>query len=107
MDDGCSKRFDIGTVDIRETYELAAPNRSFSGPYGHILPPPTTLPPLPNLAQSALPSDAARLVAIWCTRMQMCGWGIWDQGMGVSTLFIYRSRLSDKPFQCQPTPLPT
>jgi hypothetical protein len=45
MDDGCSKRFDIGTVDIRETYELA-PNRSFSGSFSHILPPQTTLPPL-------------------------------------------------------------
>jgi hypothetical protein len=53
MDDGCSKRFDIGTVDIRDAYELAAPNRSYSAPYGHMMPQ-TTLPPL-TLPTSELP----------------------------------------------------
>jgi hypothetical protein len=54
MDDGCSKRFDIGTVDIRDAYELAAPNRSYTAPYGHMMPQ-QTLPPLTMASAGELP----------------------------------------------------
>ncbi len=46
MDDGCSKRFDIGTLDLRtETYDnLHATARSMGGHMGHL--PTSALPPL-------------------------------------------------------------
>jgi len=46
MDDGCSKRFDIGTVDLRDPYETAEPPAAAPRPYssyGQMLPP-LTLP---------------------------------------------------------------
>jgi hypothetical protein len=44
MEDGCSKRFDIGTLDIRgETYDNMNHN---SRPIGHLIPHPGTLPPM-------------------------------------------------------------
>ncbi|KAL2018045.1 hypothetical protein VTK56DRAFT_1311 [Thermocarpiscus australiensis] len=54
MEDGCSKRFDIGTLDLRaEAYDSMHPSpRSIPAyplpppPLGHVIPPPGGLPPL-------------------------------------------------------------
>ncbi len=48
MDDGCSKRFDIGTLDLRtEGYDsLHTTARPMGGPMGHLVPPTSALPPL-------------------------------------------------------------
>jgi len=48
MDDGCSKRFDIGTLDLRtESYDnLNASARSMAGPMSHLVHPTSALPPL-------------------------------------------------------------
>jgi hypothetical protein len=47
MEDGCSKRFDIGTLDLRsESYDTMA--RPMAGPLGHLVSPPAAggLPPM-------------------------------------------------------------
>lgn len=48
MEDGCSKRFDIGTLDLRaENFDSMHPSaRSMAGPIGHMIPPPGGLPPM-------------------------------------------------------------
>ncbi len=48
MEDGCSKRFDIGTLDLRaESFDGMHPNAARSmAPMGHIIPPPGSLPPM-------------------------------------------------------------
>ncbi|KAL2135598.1 hypothetical protein VTI74DRAFT_7745 [Chaetomium olivicolor] len=47
MEDGCSKRFDIGTLDLRaEAYDSMHPSARSIAPMGHILPPSGGLPPL-------------------------------------------------------------
>lgn len=49
MDDGCSKRFDIGTLDLRTegSYDgLNAGTRPVGGSMGHLMPPVSGLPPL-------------------------------------------------------------
>jgi len=68
MEDGCAKRFDIGTLDLRTTsYDSLNPEaRTISGPIpiGHLVPPPKGLPPMaiPPLGTSGIltsipPSD--------------------------------------------------
>jgi len=58
MDDGCSKRFDIGTLDLRtESYDgLHASSRPAGSPIAHMAPPPGSLPPLamPSVGGSSL-----------------------------------------------------
>lgn len=50
MEDGCSKRFDIGTLDLRAeaAYDSMHPAaRSMAPPMGHhLIPPPGGLPPM-------------------------------------------------------------
>ncbi|KAK4115616.1 hypothetical protein N656DRAFT_388507 [Canariomyces notabilis] len=47
MEDGCSKRFDIGTLDLRaESYDSMHPGARPMGPLGHMIPPPGGLPPM-------------------------------------------------------------
>ena len=58
MDDGCSKRFDIGTLDLRtENYDgLHAGSRPAGSPMAHMAPPTGSLPPLaiPSISNSNL-----------------------------------------------------
>jgi hypothetical protein len=69
MEDGCSKRFDIGTLDLRaESYDGMHPSaRSMAPPMGHLIPPPGGLPPMaipplcgPSLLGSMAPSMRPR-----------------------------------------------
>ncbi|KAK4144124.1 uncharacterized protein C8A04DRAFT_28245 [Dichotomopilus funicola] len=48
MEDGCSKRFDIGTVDFRAEagYDSMHPSARSMAPLGHMIPPPGVLPPI-------------------------------------------------------------
>jgi hypothetical protein len=48
MEDGCSKRFDIGTLDLRaEAYDSMHPvGARPMAPMGHLLPPSGGLPPM-------------------------------------------------------------
>ncbi len=55
MDDGCSKRFDIGTLDLRtEGYDTL--NTNARAPMSHLGPPSNNLPPLtgPTMTNSGL-----------------------------------------------------
>ncbi|KAK3315208.1 hypothetical protein B0H66DRAFT_336627 [Apodospora peruviana] len=64
MEDGCSKRFDIGTLDLRsDAYESMNPSaRSMSGPMGHLVTPQGGLPPMaiPPLGSSSVLSSMPR-----------------------------------------------
>ncbi|KAK3371469.1 hypothetical protein B0T24DRAFT_321388 [Lasiosphaeria ovina] len=61
MEDGCSKRFDIGTLDLRaDTYEGLNPSaRSMAGSLSHLVSPPVGLPPMaiPPLGSSGILSS--------------------------------------------------
>ena len=47
MEDGCSKRFDIGTLDLRaDAYDGMHPGARAMAPMGHMIPPPGGLPPM-------------------------------------------------------------
>lgn len=47
MEDGCSKRFDIGTLDLRaESYDGMHPSARSMAPMTHMIPPPVGLPPM-------------------------------------------------------------
>lgn len=47
MEDGCSKRFDIGTLDLRaEAFDSMHPSARSMAPMGHLLPPSGGLPPM-------------------------------------------------------------
>jgi len=64
MEDGCSKRFDIGTLDIRgEAYDPMHPSARSMAPLGHMAGlPPMAIPPLcgPPLLGSMAPSMRPR-----------------------------------------------
>ena len=64
MEDGCSKRFDIGTLDLRaESYDGLHPSARSMGPMGHMIAPPGGLPPMaipPLCGTSMLGSLAPR-----------------------------------------------
>ncbi|KAI1076485.1 hypothetical protein F5B20DRAFT_318197 [Whalleya microplaca] len=53
MEDGCSKRFDIGTLDLRsEGYDAyGTPSRTLGSSSGHLAAPPAQLPPM-NISQA-------------------------------------------------------
>lgn len=59
MEDGCSKRFDIGTLDLRaEAFDSSMhPSARSMGPMAHhLIPPPGSLPPMaiPPLCSSSI-----------------------------------------------------
>jgi hypothetical protein len=62
MEDGCSKRFDIGTLDLRaDGYESLNPSaRTLGGPIGHLMAP-ASLPPMaiPPLGSSGILTSMA------------------------------------------------
>ncbi|KAK3320821.1 hypothetical protein B0T19DRAFT_444633 [Cercophora scortea] len=64
MEDGCSKRFDIGTLDLRADYDSLNPSaRPMAGPMGHLMSqtgglPPMAIPPLTsNNLLTSMPSS--------------------------------------------------
>jgi len=80
MEDGCSKRFDIGTLDLRaDGYNDMNPSaRAMSGPMGHLVPPPGGLPPMaiPPLGSSGvLGSMQRRDILAGNDHHQSHGWG--------------------------------
>jgi hypothetical protein len=64
MEDGCSKRFDIGTMDIRAEsgYDNMHPSSRSMAPMGHMGLPPIGIPPLcsSNMLGSMPPSMRPR-----------------------------------------------
>lgn len=80
MEDGCSKRFDIGTLDLRaDGYDSLNPSaRPMTGPMGHLVPPPGSLPPMaiPPLGSSGvLTSMPRRDLLTGNDHHQAHGWG--------------------------------
>ncbi|KAK4209339.1 hypothetical protein QBC37DRAFT_54819 [Rhypophila decipiens] len=64
MEDGCSKRFDIASLDLRaDGYDSMNPSaRQMAGPLGHLVPPPGGLPPMaiPPLGSSGILTSMPR-----------------------------------------------
>ncbi|KAJ4307077.1 hypothetical protein N0V88_000453 [Collariella sp. IMI 366227] len=80
MEDGCSKRFDIGTLDVRaDAYDGGMhPGARPMAPLGHILPPSGGLPPLtmpPLCGSSILGSMGMRPKDVIGDHAQGHSWG--------------------------------
>lgn len=65
MEDGCSKRFDLGTLDLRaETYDTyPAPTRTLGSTPGHLVAPATQLPPVAMNQQQHQQHPGSNLLA--------------------------------------------
>lgn len=82
MEDGCSKRFDIGTVDVRADFDSMHPGARPMGPLSHMMPPQGGLPPIgipplcgPSLLSSMPPSMRPRESIAGGDHSQGHNWG--------------------------------